>query len=120
MRPFYLTKNRCGYYIVSFTNKETGSRTIYKSTGTKDYNNALSIAMKWYSKGVPSKGSRDNGSQSDFDFENLIQRLTVSDAKTLYDMISVKFGFIAVSTPVLNDSPAPVNTESKKKIVVVH
>ena len=35
-------------------------------------------------------------------------------------MISVKFGFTAVSTPVLNDSPAPVNTESKKKIVVVH
>lgn len=133
MRPFYLTKNRCGYYIVSFTNKETGSRTIYKSTGTKDYNNALSIAMKWYSKGVPSKGSRDNGSQSDFDFENLIQRLTVSDAKTLYDMISVKFGFTSVSTPVLNNSPAPrqllsqMNTEpiktepeSKKKIVVVH
>lgn len=48
MRPFYLSTNRCGYYVVAFSNKETGTRTVYKSTHTKDYNEAMRIAMKWY------------------------------------------------------------------------
>ena len=48
MRPYYLTKNSYGYYLVSFTNKETGLRTPYKSTHTKDYSEAITIAMKWF------------------------------------------------------------------------
>ena len=32
MRPYYLRLNANGYYVVSFTNKETGTRTNYKST----------------------------------------------------------------------------------------
>ena len=46
MRSYYLRINSCGYYVVSFTNKETGLRTPYKSTHTKDYSEAVSVAMK--------------------------------------------------------------------------
>ena len=55
MRPYYLTTNSYGYYLVSFTNKETGKRAPYKSTHTKDYSEAITIAMKWYAEGVPSE-----------------------------------------------------------------
>ena len=41
MRPYYLTTNNYGYYIVSFVNQETGKKTTYKSTHTKDYNQAI-------------------------------------------------------------------------------
>lgn len=58
MRPYYLRQNCCGYYVVSFTNKETGLRTNYKSTRTKNYEEALQIAMKWYMQGAPEKNKR--------------------------------------------------------------
>ena len=98
MRPFYLSTNRCGYYVVAFSNKETGTRTVYKSTHTKDYNEAMRIAMKWYTVGAPEKNTRLVDSEtSDFDFNNLLQRLTSTEAKTLFDMLASKFGF---SVPV--------------------
>ena len=53
MRPYYLRLNANGYYVVSFTNKETGTRTNYKSTHTKNYDEALQLAMTWYTSGVP-------------------------------------------------------------------
>ena len=54
MRPYYLTTNNYGYYIVSFVNQETGKKTTYKSTHTKDYNQAITTVMKWYTEGVPT------------------------------------------------------------------
>ena len=53
MRPYYLRLNANGYYVVSFTNKETGTRTKYKSTHTKNYDEVLQLAMTWYTSGAP-------------------------------------------------------------------
>jgi len=53
MRPYYLRLNANGYYVVSFTNKETGTRTNYKSTHTKNHDEALQLAMTWCTSGAP-------------------------------------------------------------------
>ncbi len=133
MRPFYLSSNRCGYYCVAFSNKETGLRTPWRSTRTKDYNEAMRIAMKWYTQGIPDKNSRNVDSEtSDLDFNNLLQRITISEAKTLFDMLGAKFGFsvpvqaAADPTPTVSVPATPIVTPPssveapKKKVVVVH
>lgn len=124
MRPYYLRQNCCGYYVVSFTNKETGLRTNYKSTRTKNYDEALQIAMKWYMQGVPEKNKRRPEYKSAFDFENLVSRLSSDEAKTLFDILGSKFGFVAPvqvaapAAPVV--APTPSVDAPKKKVVVVH
>ena len=134
MRPYYLRQNCCGYYVVSFTNKETGTRTNYKSTRTKNYDEALQIAMKWYMQGAPEKNKQRPEYKSVFDFENLVSRLTSEEAKTLYDMLAMKFGFAAsvqnvlttadptpqVAAPAVVVTPTPSVEAPKKKVVVIH
>ena len=44
MRPFYIIKNKYGFYSVSFVNQTTGKRTAWKSTHTSDYSEAMLIA----------------------------------------------------------------------------
>ncbi len=135
MRPYYLTTNSYGYYLVSFSNKETGKRTPYKSTHTKDYSEAITIAMKWYTEGVPSENviqaKRKKESECKININNLLGRLSEIEAKTLYEMIRAKFGFSASvqvaplpeQTPVknvVNTIPAAPAETLKKKVVVVH
>ena len=48
MRPFYIIKNKYGFYSVSFVNQTTGKRTVWKSTHTADYSEAMLIASTWY------------------------------------------------------------------------
>lgn len=131
MRPFYLSTNSSGYYVVAFSNKETGKRTNYKSTHTKNYNEAIRIAMKWYAEGVPVKRGHDVENTAELDVSNILNRLTEAEAKTLYEMIGAKFGFSAsvqvaplpVQTPVqtvVNTIPAVPAETPKKKVVVVH
>ena len=135
MRPYYLTTNSYGYYLVSFSNKETGKRTPYKSTHTKDYSEAITIAMKWYTEGVPSENviqaKRKKESECKININNLLGRLSEIEAKTLYEMIGAKFGFSASvqvaplpeQTPVknvVNTIPAAPAETLKKKVVVVH
>ena len=110
MRPFYLYVNKFGYYLVAFTNKETGIRTPYKSTHSKDYSEAMTIAMKWYNEGVPSenviRANRVKASDCKINIDNLLTRLTEIEAKTLYEKLGAKFGF---SVPVqATADPAPV------------
>jgi len=94
MRPYYLTTNSFGYYLVSFSNKETGKRTPYKSTHTKDYSEAITIAMKWFTDGVPSenviRAKRTKETECKLNLENLLGRLSKIEAKTLYEMIGSK------------------------------
>ena len=44
MRPFYIIKNKYGFYSVSFVNQTIGKRTAWKSTHTADYSEAMLIA----------------------------------------------------------------------------
>ena len=41
MRPYYLRQNCCGYYVVSFTNKETGTRTYCRAPLLKSYSDLI-------------------------------------------------------------------------------
>ncbi|MCI7566541.1 MAG: hypothetical protein MST05_07555 [Treponema sp.] len=135
MRPYYLTTNNYGYYIVSFVNQETGKKTTYKSTHTKDYNQAITTVMKWYTEGVPTDNAitlkRKKETECKMNLENILGRLSEIEAKTLYEMIGAKFGFSAsvqaaplpVQTPVqtvVNTIPATTIETPKKKVVVVH
>ena len=132
MRPYYLRLNANGYYVVSFTNKETGTRTNYKSTHTKNYDEALQLAMTWYTNGAPAKQKRKPDYDSAFDFENLLNRLTFDEAQTLYEKLCSKFRFEGAPTPVQSVAPTPVveaepvkaapveEPAPKKKVVVVY
>ena len=136
MRPFYIIKNKHGFYSVSFVNQTTGKRTAWKSTHTSDYSEAMLIASTWYKDGSPSEQARtalrlskQENKSSGIDVEKLIARLTDAEAKLLYIELAAKFG---ASVPVLNTTPtpvveaSPVNTAPveepapKKKVVVVH
>lgn len=145
MRPYYLTTNKYGYYLVSFTNRESGKRTPYKSTHTKDYGEAVSIAMQWFTGGAPSenviRANRQKASDCKLNIDNLMLRMTEIEARTLYDRIAQQFGFgspVIVQAPV-NVAPTPViqvepvktatsvavsvpieEAAPKKKVVVVH
>ena len=136
MRPFYIIKNKHGFYSVSFVNQTTGKRTAWKSTHTSDYSEAMLIASTWYKDGSPSEQARtalrlskQENKSSGIDVEKLIARLTVSEAKLLYIELAAKFG---ASIPVLNTTSTPVVESApinelpveepapKKKVVVVH
>ena len=126
MRPYYLRLNANGYYVVSFTNKENGTRTNYKSSHTKNYDEALQLAMTWYTSGAPAKQKRKPDYDSAFDFENLLNRLTFDEAQTLHEQLSAKFRFEGASvqtvahTPVVEASYVVEEPAPKKKVVVVH
>ena len=113
MRPFYISKNRYGYYSVRFVNPETGLMTPYKSTHTADYSEALLIAAQWHKEGTPDKqarqlNSRSAPSGSGIDINKLLTRLTDSEALTLFNALSVRFGNPTLNTtPVTTLSPAP-------------
>ena len=136
MRPFYIIKNKHGFYSVSFVNQTTGKRTAWKSTHTSDYSEAMLIASTWYKDGSPSEQARTalriskrENKSSGIDVEKLIARLTEAEAKLLYIELAAKFGS---SIPVLNTTPTPVIESApinelpveepapKKKVVVVH
>ena len=135
MRPFYIIKNKHGFYSVSFVNQETGERTSYKSTHTSDYSQAMMTATLWLRDGIPEtqarRVSKTSANDSGLDIQKLITRLSDTEAKTLYEMIGAKFGFSAtlqaaplpVQTPVqtvVNTIPAAPAETPKKKVVVVH
>ena len=132
MRPFYIIKNKYGFYSVSFVNQTTGKRTAWKSMHTADYSEAMLIASTWYKDGSPSEQARtalriskQENKSSGIDVEKLISRLSDSEAKLLYIELAAKFG---ASIPVLNTTPTPVveaapvveEPAPKKKVAVVH
>lgn len=135
MRPFYIIKNKHGFYSVSFVNQETGERTSYKSTHTSDYSQAMITATQWLRDGIPEtqarRVSKTPKNDSGLDIQKLITRLTDSEALTLYTELSKRFGNNASvqvaplpeQTPVknvVNTIPATITETPKEKIVVVH
>lgn len=135
MRPFYMSKNKYGYYTVCFVNQETDKRSYYKSTHTADYSQAMVIATQWLRDGVPALQARQlhkvKSDDSGIDINRLLVILTETEAKTLYEMIGAKFGFSAsvqvAPLPeqtsvknVVNTIPAVTAEAPKKKVVVVH
>ncbi|MBR5400973.1 MAG: hypothetical protein IK102_04095, partial [Treponema sp.] len=54
MRPFYLGKNKHGYYRAYFVDAVTGQITSAKSTHTKDKIEAAVIATSMLNNGVPT------------------------------------------------------------------
>jgi integrase len=52
MREFYL-KKRKGFYLAEFLNPETGEVVCYRSTMTKNRDEALMLASTWLRDGIP-------------------------------------------------------------------
>ncbi len=110
MRPFYISKNKYGFYSVRFVNPETGLMTPYKSTHTADYSQAMMIATKWLSEGVPQTQARRlnstvAASTSGVDINKLLSRMTDSEAQELYKALSARLGN---DTPSEASAPAPI------------
>ena len=89
MRPFYISKNKNGFYSVRFVNQQTGMMTPYKSTHTADYSEAMLIATQWLKDGIPNVQARKlkqiaSNSNVGIDVQNLLTRITDSDAQFLY------------------------------------
>lgn len=114
MKPFYLTKNSQGYYRAVFYNQQTGLFSSSKSTHCKDKTEAMLIAAEWYKNGIPDGYSnsrkKDAGtvdSVSGLNLQNLVSRLSQSEATLLVSLISQKFN---VSVPsVVSLTPAEKN-----------
>ncbi len=144
MRPFYIIKNKHGFYSVAFVNSKTGQKTSYKSTHTTDYNQALMTATLWLQNGVPSVQARQavktnySNPTSGINIKNLLERLTDSEGMALYAELSKKYGNttitvpspVTIQTPVVAPVPAPTpvmeaasvseSTETPKKKFIVH
>ena len=110
MRPFYITKNKSGFYSVRFVNQQTGRMTPYKSTHTADYSEAMVIATQWLKDGIPNVQARKikqaaNNPNLGIDVQNLLTRLSDSDAQTLYSELSKRFE---------NAEPVKVETSVEK------
>ena len=65
MRPFYLYKSKHGVYYVQFTNKVTHSRLTARSTGKRDYTEAMLVACEWLNSGIPVSGGKTRAVESD-------------------------------------------------------
>jgi len=53
LRPFYLDKQKNGYFRVRFVDSVTGLRGTGKSTHKKTYNEALAVVLDWMKEGIP-------------------------------------------------------------------
>ena len=144
MKPFYLTKNQQGYYRAVFYNHQTGLFSSSKSTHCKDKTEAMLIAAEWYKNGTPEgytnsrKTDIDNSvSTSGLNLNNIVSRLSQSEAILLVSLISQKFNLntnitqitadptpqvlqAVPVTPVVSVTPTPSVEAPKKKVVVVH
>lgn len=139
MKPFYLTKNQQGYYRAVFYNQQTGLFSSSKSTHCKDKTEAMLIAAEWYKNGSPEgytnsrKTDSDNSlSTSGLNLNNIVSRLSQSEAVLLVSLISQKFNLNTnitqitadptpqVSAPAVVVTPTPSVEAPKKKVVVVH
>lgn len=114
MRPFYITKNKSGFYSVRFVNQQTGRMTPYKSTHTADYSEAMVIATQWLKDGIPNVQARKikqaaNNPNLGIDVQNLLTRLSDSEAHTLYSELSKRFE---------NADPVKVETVVEKSDLV--
>ena len=114
MKPFYLTKNSQGYYRAVFYNQQTGLFSSSKSTHCKDKTEAMLIAAEWYKNGIPDGYSnsrkKDGGtvdSVSGLNLQNLVSRLSQSEATLLVSLISQKFNVSVLS--VVSLTPAENN-----------
>lgn len=134
MKPFYLTKNAQGYYRAVFYNQQTGTFSSSKSTHSKDKTEAMLIAADWYKNGIPggyTNSRLKNSDSKDFNYglniQNIVNRLSQNEAVLIVSLISQRFNLSAQNISLKSSvninqeaSPALVNTESKKKIVIVH
>ena len=98
MRQFYLGRNSSGYYRVYFIDPVTGLRDSGKSTHTKDKVEATMIATSWLQNGAPecrsnSRAFSNPPSLIPINLKNMVEHLSETDARTVYSLISEKFGF---------------------------
>lgn len=136
MRPFYISKNRYGFYSVCFVNQTTGKKTPWKSTHSADYSEAMMLASQWLRDGTPTQQTRTalrmadaEKKNSGLDIPNLVKRLSDAEAKLLYQELSKRFSLpvqaTADPTPQVAAlavvvAPTPSVEAPKKKVVVVH
>ena len=94
MRPFYLSKNQCGYYRVTFVDPVTGWRSVAKSTHTKDQYQAMMIATTWLNEGKPEEriNSRNfkNSAKTPVtnNLKSMVAGLSENELKQLAELLS--------------------------------
>lgn len=119
MRPFYLSKNKYGYYRVHFVDPVTGLKGTGKSTHSKDKFEATMIATRWLETGVPEAPSHSRAFNLQLQNKSIpvnikcfVDKLSEADAATVIELISQKYGIC--STPVCS-TPSSENEKPENK-----
>lgn len=121
MRPFYLSKNQCGYYRVTFVDPVTGWRSVAKSTHTKDQYQAMMIATTWLNEGVPeerinSRNCKNSAKTSATNnLKSMVAGLSEKDLEQLCQLLSKKLGNNA-PTEKAETVPASVSASATENI----
>ena len=105
MRPFYLSKNKYGYYRVHFVDPVTGLKGTGKSTHSKDKFEATMIATRWLETGVPEAPSHSRAFNLQLQnksipvsIKSFVDKLSEADAAMVIELISQKYGISSAST----------------------
>lgn len=132
MRPFYLSKNKYGYYRVHFVDPVTGLKSTGKGTHTKDKFEATMLATRWLETGAPEAPSHSrafnlqlNNKSIPVNIKSFVDNLSEADATIVVELISKKYGICSSTLPE-NNKTVPSKTDDKnqtlpkhKKIIVI-
>ena len=132
MRPFYLSKNKYGYYRVHFVDPVTGLKSTGKGTHTKDKFEATVLATRWLETGAPEAPSHSrafnqqvNNKSIPVSIKSFVDNLSEADATTVVELISKKYGICSSTvTEIENQVSAKPNSKNpalpkRKKIIVI-
>ncbi|WP_407436560.1 tyrosine-type recombinase/integrase [Treponema sp.] len=131
MRPFYLSKNKYGYYRVHFVDPVTGLKSTGKGTHTKDKFEATMLATRWLETGAPDAPSHSrafnqqiNNKSIPVSIKSFVDNLSESDATTVVELISKKYGITSSTVtetekPVISKNDASNTAVTKRKKIIV-
>ena len=132
MRPFYLSKNKYGYYRVHFVDPVTGLKSTGKGTHTKDKFEATMLATRWLETGAPDAPSHSrafnqqiNNKSIPVSIKSFVDNLSEADATTVVELISKKYGICSSTVTEIEKPVLPKNNDKNlslpkhKKIIVI-
>ena len=90
MQTYQINLNRHGNYIISCNDYESGFKTIYQNTQTKDCEKALCMALEWSSQRILRKRNRKYPSENVIQLSRQIENLSYDDSTALLKILKQK------------------------------
>ena len=119
MRPYYLSKNKYGYYRVHFVDPVTGQKGTGKSTHSKDKFVANMMATRWLETGAPDAPSHSRAFELQIQnksipvsIKSFVDNLSETDATLVLELISQKYG---ITSSTITEIEKTVTVKASKK-----